>query len=422
MHGSLPAHDTRAATPSRCRPLGGRFAFLAVMAFSTVPTPLYTIYQARDGFSTFLITLIFAAYAVGVMSSCSSPGMSPTGMGRRRGARPGGAVELSARSSSCVWRELPGPDRRPRDQRPVGRRRHGDRDGLRRRAASRRAARGIAGTARSCSRRPRTWVGSASGPLVAGLLAQTVGAPLTRPVRRLRRRAAHGGCARCRARAGDRDATRSPAGLPAAACRRPCQRRAAVLRGRRGRLRRVRGVRPVHVARADVPGRTLDHPSHALAGVPAFTAFTAAVVAQLAARAWELRRVITTGTAALSAGVLLVVAGTWLVSLAPFLAGGALAGAGAGLLFKGGVVTVSGLAAPERQAEVLAGFFLAGYVGISVPVLGLGVLDQWVAPRLALLVFAAVLLAGIATSANSLLGRDRRAPGRRRPLTPSAEY
>ena len=62
------------------------------------------------------------------------------------------------------------------------------------------------------------------------------------------------------------------------------------------------------------------------------------------------------------------------------------------------------------EAEVLAGFFLAGYVGISVPVLGLGVLDQWVAPRLALLVFAAVLLAGIAASARSLLGRDRRAP------------
>ena len=42
------------------------FAFVAVMAFSTVPTPLYTLYQARDGFSTFMITVIFAAYAVGV--------------------------------------------------------------------------------------------------------------------------------------------------------------------------------------------------------------------------------------------------------------------------------------------------------------------------------------------------------------------
>jgi hypothetical protein len=126
--------------------------------------------------------------------------------------------------------------------------------------------------------------------------------------------------------------------------------------------------------------------------------------------------------AALSAGVLVVVAATWLVSLPLFLVGGVGAGAGAGLLFKGGVVTVSGLAAPERRAEVLAGFFLAGYVGISVPVLGLGVLDQWVAPRVALLAFAGALLAGLAASARSLLGGARRAPGPRRTLIPSAEY
>ena len=107
--------------------------------------------------------------------------------------------------------------------------------------------------------------------------------------------------------------------------------------------------------------------------------------------------------AALVAGVLFVVAATWLPSLALFLAGGLVAGAGAGLLFKGGVVTVSGLAAPERRAEALVGFFLAGYIGISVPVLGLGVLEQWVEPKVALLAFAGLLLAGLATSARSLL-------------------
>ena len=71
---------------------------------------------------------------------------------------------------------------------------------------------------------------------------------------------------------------------------------------------------------------------------------------------------------------------------------------------------------------MLAGFFLAGYVGISVPVLGLGVLDELGAPRVALLVFAGLLLAGLATSARSLLSGGRRAPARRRVLTPSAEY
>ena len=45
------------------------FAFLVVMAFSTVPSPLYGIYQERDGFSSFVITLIYAGYAVGVVGS-----------------------------------------------------------------------------------------------------------------------------------------------------------------------------------------------------------------------------------------------------------------------------------------------------------------------------------------------------------------
>jgi hypothetical protein len=111
--------------------------------------------------------------------------------------------------------------------------------------------------------------------------------------------------------------------------------------------------------------------------------------------------------AALSIGVVLVVAATWAPSLALFLAGGMIAGAGAGLLFKGAIVTASGLAAPERRAEVLAGFFLAGYVGISVPVLGLGILGQLIEPKVALLAFAALLLAAIAASARTLLGGGR---------------
>jgi hypothetical protein len=153
---------------------------------------------------------------------------------------------------------------------------------------------------------------------------------------------------------------------------------------------------------------TLGNRSHLLAGVPAFTAFEAAVVAQLAAAAWDVRRLLGTGMAALSAGIAMVVTATWLPSLGLFLVGGVVAGAGAGLLFKGGIVTASSLAAPDRRAEVLAGFYLAGYLGISVPVLGLGILGELVAPRVGLLGFAALLLAGIAASARTLLAGAQR--------------
>jgi MFS family permease len=156
---------------------------------------------------------------------------------------------------------------------------------------------------------------------------------------------------------------------------------------------------------------TLHHTSHALAGLPAFTAFLAAAMVQIAAGSWPVRRLLATGMATLSAGLALVVLATWLPSLALFLLGGAVAGAGSGLLFKGGIVTVALIAAPGRRAEALAGFFLAGYVGISVPVLGLGLLDQFVEPKIGLLAFAGLLFSGLAASARALLsGADTTTP------------
>ena len=150
------------------------------------------------------------------------------------------------------------------------------------------------------------------------------------------------------------------------------------------------------------------------------TGFGAAILAQLAAGGWDVKRLVGTGTAALSAGLALLVTALWAPSLALFLVGGVITGAGAGLLFKGGIsVRASVLAASSaNRAEVLAGLFLAGYLGLSVPVLGLGVAGQFVAPKVALLAFAALLLAGALLSAAA----PRRAPAwpRRRPETPVA--
>ena len=55
------------------------YAFAVTMAFSSAPAPLYVLYQQRDGFGPFTVTLVFAAYAIGVGRACSSPVTSPTG-------------------------------------------------------------------------------------------------------------------------------------------------------------------------------------------------------------------------------------------------------------------------------------------------------------------------------------------------------
>jgi MFS family permease len=59
-------------------------AFLVVMAFSAAPAPLYPLYQQRDHFSTFMVTVVFAVYAVGVVISLLLVGHLSDTMGRKR--------------------------------------------------------------------------------------------------------------------------------------------------------------------------------------------------------------------------------------------------------------------------------------------------------------------------------------------------
>jgi hypothetical protein len=401
--------DLAHGTPARPGHRGGgvwavAFAFVAVMAFSTVPTPLYALYQARDGFPTFVITVIFAAYAVGVIVALFFAGHVSDWIGRRRALVPGVLLSMVSAVVFLVWRSLPGL--------LVGRVLSGLSVGIvtatataylaelhlrRRPGASPEGAQAIATTA--------NLGGLGLGALAGGLIAQNVGAPLTVPFALF---LVLLGAAAVVVALTPETVTRPtlrPAyhpqriAVPAAARRRFAGAAAG------GFVALAAFGLFTSLAPTFLAG-TLHERSHALAGVPAFTAFMAAVAAQRAARAWELRRLLGTGMAALSAGVLLVVAATWTASLPLFLGGGLVAGAGAGLLIKGGISTASALAAPEHRAEVLAGFFLAGYAGISVPVLGLGALDQWVAPKIALLAFAGVLLAGLATAARPLLGGE----------------
>jgi MFS family permease len=45
------------------------FAFAVTMLGTTLPTPLYPLYQQRIGFSGLVTTLVFAVYAAGVIGA-----------------------------------------------------------------------------------------------------------------------------------------------------------------------------------------------------------------------------------------------------------------------------------------------------------------------------------------------------------------
>ena len=59
------------------------YAFAVTMLGTTLPTPLYVIYQAQWHFPTSVITLIFATYAVGVLAALLATGSSSDQVGRR---------------------------------------------------------------------------------------------------------------------------------------------------------------------------------------------------------------------------------------------------------------------------------------------------------------------------------------------------
>jgi MFS family permease len=58
------------------------FVFMVTMAFAAAPAPLYVLYQQRGGFSAFTITIIFAAYAAGVVASLFMAGHISDRFGR----------------------------------------------------------------------------------------------------------------------------------------------------------------------------------------------------------------------------------------------------------------------------------------------------------------------------------------------------
>src|SRR5450755_467618 len=112
-----PAAGTRhsGATPDRQqRRSYGRgfwivgYVFAVTMAFSTIPAPLYVLYQARDHFGALLVTVIFSAYAVGVMASLFLTGHVSDWLGRRRMVATAVGVNMLSGIVFLAWPAVPG--------------------------------------------------------------------------------------------------------------------------------------------------------------------------------------------------------------------------------------------------------------------------------------------------------------------------
>ena len=97
-------------------------------------------------------------------------------------------------------------------------------------------------------------------------------------------------------------------------------------------------------------------------------------------------------------GIGLLVAAEELKSLSVLAIGTAIGGVATGLGYRCSLQAVNDMAPEDRRSEVVSAYLIACYCGISLPVVGIGFLGEAVNPWIADLVFAAVIatLAGIA--------------------------
>jgi hypothetical protein len=403
--GSRPA-----GTATRHRYLFGfwvaAFAFLVNMGFSAVPTPLYVLYQRRDHFSTFTITVVYAVYAVGVIASLFFAGHISDWIGRKRILIPALLINVAGAAVFLLAPSLAGL--------LIARVISGVSVGLTTATATAYLAELHAGISvtdpRRSARRSQVVATAANlggiglGPLVAGLLAQFAPQPLRLPYVLfgvvLVLLAALVAASPETVRRPEKAPAWRPQRIAVPPVARPVFYGATALGFAAFAVYGVfNSLAPSFLA------GTLHESSLAVAGAVAFAAFAAGALAQIALGRAGLRLTLRAGVLFLIPGLALLVGGMWLPSLAMFIIGGVATGAGAGLAFRGALVAAGGTARPESRAEVMAGFFLGSYVGLSVPVVGLGIATQYAPARDVMLVFVAVVAVAIAVSVRTVIGR-----------------
>jgi MFS family permease len=378
------------------RPTGfflAAYAFLITMLGTTLPTPLYPLFQQRYSFDELLVTVIFAIYAFGVIAGLILFGNLSDEIGRKPLLLLGLAFSavnallfLFAQSLLPIYaaRVVSGfsagiftgtataylVDLAPDD---------------RRRFAS------IVAVVANLG-------GLGCGTLLAGLLADYAGHPLRLPF------------------AVDL-ALLVPATVGLLLTPETVERRG--LRLRLQRLRVPSEVRGVFTRAATAgfgsfavsgvfssvaPGflaQELGRHSHALAGLLVFIIFASSIVGQFVVPRLSERRALLVGCVLLFAGVALLGVAVGIESLAALFASAVVVGLGQGIVVGAGLAAINQRAPVEHRGETASSFFVVMYVGLSLPVIGVGVAASSLTLKTAAVAFSvavAVLVAAVIAS------------------------
>jgi Major Facilitator Superfamily len=375
------------------------------MAFSLVPTPLWTLYQQRDGFDTFMITVVFAAYAVGVIMSLFFAGRLSDRLGRRAIMLPAILLEILSAVLFIVWNDLTGLI----TARVVS----GLGIGLLSTSATvhllelhylarpgeSRVRADIVSTAANLG-------GFAFGALLSGLLVQFVPMPLYTPYITFLVLLIIAAVA--------------TSFVPETLVRQTGA--ARQIRSRREGKRVPREARPRYLAAgalafgalgmlgmfaalaSSLIAAELRHTSPALTGAVVAVTFASSAGGQLLIRRMNHGVQVRIGTALMVVGTVGYASSLSAVSPVLRVAGGIIAGAGAGMLFKQALGLGASLAHRGLGGEALAGLLLLGFLGLALAPVGIGVVTLVLPLTTALVIFAAVIVA-VVLMGGVVLGR-----------------
>lgn len=367
-------------------------AFVTLMALGTAPTPLWPLYQERDGFGATTVTVAFAMLVVGAAASLFLCGHLSDRYGRRRIILPALIIAFAATLILAEWPELPGL--------LVGRLLSGVAVGLMASTATTyltdlyrqehpdRPGSNIPATVSTAA----NLGGLALGPLLVGALAQWAPHPLTAPFIVF-------------------GALLLIALLLVLASPETVDRELQS-RQRTARFALHGGTRMVFTGAAAVGFFSfaalgmfsalgsivirddLGITSHFVGGLAAFAVLALSAISQLALRALTVTAMLRGGAIGLAIGMALVSTAMYHPSLWLYLLGAAVSGAGAGMLFKGAITTAAGVASPQSRAGVLSVYFVVAYLGMGAPSVLLAAVGKLADPKVAMLGFAATLSVG----------------------------
>jgi len=376
-------------------------AFLTTMLGTTLPTPLYVLYQQKLRFSALMITVIFAVYAAGVLAALVLFGRASDELGRRRLLLAGlGCSALSAVAFLLahglallfVGRVLSGLSAGIFTGTATA--------GLVDLAGGRGAERRATLVATACS-----MLGLGLGPLLAGALAQLAPLPLRLPFW-------------------------IDLGLVLIATIALWPMPETVDVPKNPRLRVARPDVPRQVRATFIPaaiaafagfavlglftsvapsflGKLLHDRSHLLSGAVVFAVFAASALGQVALTGPFGRWALPAGCGGLVVGMALLAGGLGAKSLALLVAAAVVAGLAQGLSFRSGLQAVNEKAPSERRGGVASSFFIVAYLAISLPVVGEGVAAEGLGLQSAGILFAVAVAVVAAVALASVISRTR---------------